>query len=438
MCDTIVHGRIISDTGPVECYISIENGCIIDLSRSDPGTKRTGFFHDFGNLLILPGAIDLHTHMRDPGLERKEDFRTGTISAAFGGVTAIVDMPNTTPPTKDREPFEKKRDVAMEKSYLDFGLNLVLLEETNFNNIRGIFKDPAFAGFKIFLGETTGSLVYGNLELLKNLRDQLYNSGFSVSVHAEDGSLFQKSSLPHSEILTTHHESRPPEAEVSAIKKITEIFGDYSSILHLLHISSSKGMNIASNEQSTKEVTPHHLLLDIKNCKKTLEYESLAKVNPPIRTSSDRAALWDFLKKGFVDTLGSDHAPHELSEKMSDCPPSGIPGVETMVPLMLKKVQERMISIQRFIELVSINPARRLGLHGRGEIREGFIADFMIIDMKHQKKISGDMLHSKCGWTPYEGFIGIFPKKVFSRGEMIIEDEQISSKAGRGRPIREL
>jgi dihydroorotase len=437
LCDTIIHGRIITDTGPVESYVSIENGHITDLSRSNPGAKGAGVFYDFGNSLILPGAIDLHTHMRDPGLERKEDFRTGTISAAFGGVTAIVDMPNTIPPTKNKESFENKKTIASERSYIDYGLNLVLIEETIFDNIRGVFKDPAFAGFKIFMGKTTGSLVYGDLGALKKIREQLFNQGYSVSVHAEDGALFQRSNSNQSDILYSHQESRPPEAEVSAIREITGIMGEYSTFLHFLHISSSKGINIASKTPSTIEVTPHHLLLDIKNCKKLLDFESLAKVNPPIRTPSDRAALWDGVRKGEVDTIGSDHAPHDFSEKISEDPPSGIPGVETMIPLILKKVQDRMISIQRFIEIVSINPARRIGLQKRGDIREGFIADLMIIDMKSQKKISGEALHSKCGWTPYEGFYGIFPKRVFSRGEMIIEDEQISSKPGRGKPIRE-
>ncbi len=212
--------------------------------------------------------------------------------------------------------------------------------------------------------------------------------------------------------------------------------GDHSDILHLLHISSSEGMKEAAGTNATIEVTPHHLLLDVKNCERMLEEESLAKVNPPLRTSKDRAVLWEHINNGRVDTLGSDHAPHEIDLKLSGDPPSGIPGVETMVPLMLLKVKERKLSLERLIELTSSNPARRLGLQSRGRISEGLIADLNIVDMKEEKKIRGENLHSKCGWTPYEGLNGIFPRMVIARGELIIENEVACSKMGRGKPIR--
>ncbi len=435
MFDLVINGRILQNGDLVESYICIENETIADIRRTFPDNGADKILK-MGNSLILPGAIDLHTHMRDPGLEKKEDLFSGTLSAAFGGVTSIVDMPNTRPPTIDPTTFSRKKETANEKAYVDFGLNIALMEESDLGSISGIKNDPALAGLKIFLGETTGSLIFKNIQSLTEARDDLLELGLPVSVHAEDGRYLGKTVKAHSKVLIPHLKARPWEAEASAIKQAAAAMGDHSGILHLLHISSSEGMIEAAGTNATIEVTPHHLLLDVKNCERMLEEESLAKVNPPLRTSKDRAVLWEHINKGRVDTLGSDHAPHELELKLSEDPPSGIPGVETMVPLMLVKVKERKLSLDRLIELTSFNPARRLGLQSRGGISEGSIADLNIVDMKEEKKIRGENLHSKCGWTPYEGMNGIFPSMVIARGELIIENEVACSKMGRGEPIR--
>jgi dihydroorotase len=434
--DLIVHGRILKDDGLIESSICIKDGIIEDIRRSLTGVGQAGEIINTGKSLILPGAIDLHTHMRDPGLERKEDFFTGTLSAAFGGVTSIVDMPNTKPATSDIGSFSLKKSIAERKSYVDFGLNMVIMDTTDFELIPGIIKDPAFSGFKVFLGETTGSLVLKDIGTLSRYRDILGNIDKPISVHAEDGSLINSPDSSAGNVLRRHLESRPSEAEALAIRRINSVMKEKSNLLHFLHISSSEGIHEALKTASTIEVTPHHLLLDVKNCEKQLEEESFGKVNPPLRKPSDRASLWEKISDGGVYTIGSDHAPHEIKEKTSEDPPSGIPGVETMLPLMLWQVKKRRLSLTRLIELLSENPAKRIGLERRGSITPGNIADLAIIDMNSETRILGENLHSKCGWTPYEGFKGIFPNKVISRGELIIEDEQPCLKAGRGKPIR--
>ena len=437
MFDLLIHGRIVQEHRLVESYICIDDGIIRDIKRTDPGSGQFGSRINAGRSVIFPGGIDLHTHMRDPGMEGKEDFHTGTLSAAFGGVTAIVDMPNTIPPTENSANFKAKKEIALKKSCIDFGINLVVTNGSDLSSYLDVYKDPAFAGFKVFLGETTGSLVLDNVQMIEMNLKLLARLKRPVSIHAEEGSYLNTSPKGGSGILQEHLESRPPIAEVAAMEKMSRVMGNHTKLLHFLHVSSLMGVERASVTDSTIEVTPHHLLLDVKKCEKGLEEQSFAKVNPPIRNPSDRAALWKHLINGRVDTIGSDHAPHELSSKLSDQPPSGIPGVETMIPLMLWKVREGSISLERFIELVSINPARRVKTRFRGSITRGSYADLFMADIKDEKKIRGENLHSKCGWTPFEGMSGIFPNKVISRGELIIEDEQFCSRSGRGRAIRE-
>lgn len=436
MFDLVIQGKTLMNGSLEEANILINEGMIEEIRRLPPSSGEYGEIHRFGSKLLLPGVIDLHTHMREPGMEYKENFRTGTISAAFGGATAIVDMPNTKPPTTDMASFLEKKEKALSSSHVDVGLNIVIHDETVMDIKDPYFGDPCFAGFKVFMGETTGSLVLKDISRLKKISRMRVDDGFPISVHAEDGDHMDPRVITKENLLSSHLRSRPDLAESSAISKATSSMEGRENRLHLLHISSEKGLEAARVTEATIEATPHHLMLDVKNFNKFNDVEAFGKVNPPLRTPRDRSALWAGLRNGVIHTLGSDHAPHTISEKESEHPPSGMPGVETMLPIMLENVRAGKLELSRLISLLSENPARRLGLERRGSLKKGKIADILVVDLAERKEIRGEDLHSKCGWSSFEGMTGIFPVRVYGRGELLVEDESLCSKEGRGMPIR--
>lgn len=438
MYDSVIHGRVLQDGSLKEVYIYIDESRISKITYTRPSSGEYGELHSFGKKLILPGIIDTHVHMRDPGLTQKEDLYTGSVSAAFGGVTAFIDMPNTIPPTMDAVSFMQKVDKASSKVVVDHAFNLCVRSDTSLDDVDAILSVgdgiPKPIGLKAFMGESTGSLTYGPFEDLGRWGPIIKHRGIPLSIHAEDGDLFRKGDLKRRTLLQDHSDSRPPESEASAIVRTNDSMGSAAPMLHLLHISSEAGLAAASGKASTIEVTPHHLILDIKNAEKMLDHQGLAKVNPPIRRTSDRAALLRAVNEGSVLTMGSDHAPHTMEDKIeSDPPPSGMPGIETMLPLMLDMVSRRKVDLQRVIEILCSNPAKRFGLKDRGAILPGMMADIVVVDRSSTRRIRGEELHSKCGWTPYEGMEGIFPEAVFSRGELIIDNDMLVGKAGRGR-----
>ncbi|MGA1822206.1 MAG: dihydroorotase [Thermoplasmatota archaeon] len=439
MHDMVIKGRLLEGGSWVEAAVCVSNGRITRISREDPGRNSAGEYLNFGRKLILPGVIDTHVHMRDPGLTAKEDFGTGTISAAFGGVTTVLDMPNTIPPVIDRRSFLMKTAEANRKSHVDFGLYLGIVDGTDEAVLRaaaaGDWSGMRPAAFKCFLGESTGKLTISRIEDIGLWRGIVSESGKPLAVHPEDGDILirRKGLSDGGSILERHYSRRPPEAEMSAVKRAVKAMGPLTSSLHLLHVSSEIGLRAASGTGASVEVTPHHLLLDIERCE-NLERSEYAKVNPPIRKRSDRAALWKGIGDGIVNTIGSDHAPHELESKTHGIEsPSGMPGVETMLPLLIAKTLERKLSFPRLQDLLCGNPASIFDLKAKGSISPGKDADMIVIDPDEGRVIRSEELHSKCGWTPYEGMRGVFPTHVFSRGELITENGVLCAKGGRGR-----
>jgi dihydroorotase len=444
MFDLVIEGRILQDGSPAEVFLCINDGVIEVIRRSTPGKGEMGEHHRYGSHLILPGAVDTHVHFRDPGLTKKEDFLSGSISAAFGGVTTVMDMPNTRPPTIDQRSLVEKDRIASRSSVVDYGLHLGILNSTDVMAVdallggNGGIAPPA--GLKAFLGESTGSLVLSPIEILSKWAHVLRLTGATLSIHAEDGSLFNdiENKEEVKDVLMSHHISRPPEAEAAAITKAVRALGNDIGHAHFLHVSTKVGLEAVKGSGATLEVTPHHLLLDVKWGEKNLDDQARAKVNPPVRTPEDRAALWEGISDGSVSTIGSDHAPHLLEEKANGLlSPSGMPGVETMVPLILHQVKQRKLTLERSVQLLSSNPSQRMGLEKKGEIKVGNHADLIVVNLAEEKKIRGDDLHSKCGWTAYEGMIGIFPQIVYGRGALIIEDESLCIKSGIGLNIRD-
>ncbi len=372
---------------------------------------------DHGDLLILPGGVDLHVHMRDPGLTEKEDFASGTRSAAIGGVTTVVDMPNTKPPVTSRDALRSKAARVARRAAVDYGLYAAPLAESAVAELQDA------AAFKVYMAESTGSLQIGE-ETLRGVLGAAAPLHKLVVAHAEDARLFAKDA-PAS--LAGHARARPKEAEVAALQTLAELRGE--GALHVAHVTSVEALD-AAPRGATTEVTPHHLLLDFGK-----PLGAFGKVNPPLRSPEDREALWDAFAAGRIDVVATDHAPHTREEKETpfDEAPSGLPGVATSLPLLLRKVKSEALSLERFVQTTAARPAEILGLP-KGRIEVGDDADLIVVDARHVVKITPRRVRYKCGWTPFEGMEAVFPQTVYLRGERIVEDGEPIAE-GTGRPI---
>jgi dihydroorotase len=403
--DLVVEGNCYVSGSLVKCCVGIEKGKIVKIGKMLEGEKS----YDFGDRLILPGAIDVHVHFRDPGMTDKEDFGTGSLAAIHGGVTCVFDMPNTRPHTTTTSALSEKKNIASSKSMTDFGL---------FAGVRPGIDVPALAkeavGFKLYMGSTTGDLLVSDLSSIKKELSAISASGKVLAVHAEDENIRRKDIEKD---LHDHLRNRPNECETSAIRKIVEATN--GSRLHICHVSAKSSLPLLTNAQNlTSEVTPHHLMLDSTN-----HLGTLGKVNPPLRRREDRQAMFQALKSGGLDVIASDHAPHTMDDKEEEFEyaPTGMPGVETTLPLMLQLVKDGHLEIGGVVKRMCWRPGEIFGLK-KGKIELGYDADLIVVDMMSDSIIKGEKLHSKCGWTAYEGMPAIFPKSVFLRGEMMVEN----------------
>ena len=422
--DLTIEGKVYVNGEFQNCCIGITEGKISEIKKILKGDKHL----DLGNKLIIPAGIDIHVHFRDPGLTHKEDFATGTSAAAFGGLSCVFDMPNTIPNTTNLRSISDKIQSSTKKAFVDFGLYAGITDK-NIKNIEELAEKCC--GFKIYLGETTNSLAF-NINNLREAFNKINLTNKLVLVHAEDNQCLVRHNAVVSN-LTDHFHSRPTICEETAIKNILRLSVGRNTRIHICHLSSCEGLELLRNRPKNIScgVTPHHLLFSIEE---NLVPQSYYKVNPPIRTGFDREALFDGIKNGFIDALESDHAPHNLDEKNKEFneAPSGIPCVETMFPIFLWKAKKEMLSFQRVISAICERPAELLGVP-KGRIEIGRDADLTVVDIKEESEIKPDNLHSKCGWTPFEGYKALFPKYVFVRGERLIEDCEIQVNKGFGK-----
>jgi len=426
--DLTIEGKAYINGSFEKCCIGIDQGRISSIKK----ILKCENHLDFGNKLIFPGGIDAHVHFRDPGMIQKEDFSTGSLAAASGGISCVFDMPNTIPQTTDLQILSDKIVSIGKKSYVDFGV-YSCITKSNIKNIREIGKKCS--GFKIYMGSSTNSL---QLET-SNLREALKEVEFTekpVLIHAEDEQCLDMHKTKERN-LVDHLHSHPSKCEEKAIRNIIESAIGLNSKIHICHLSSYGGLELLKNrtENITCGATPHHLLLSVE---KNLMPQSRYKVNPPIRTSLDRELLFEGMRNGFIDIIESDHAPHTLDEKdIEFCDaPSGVPGVETIFPLFLYMAKEGVLTFQKLISLLCERPAELLGVN-KGKIEIGKDADIIVIDIKEECKIKSKNLHSKCEWSPFEGWPAIFPTHVFVRGEKLIEDHEMTRSQGFGRFVGE-
>jgi dihydroorotase len=435
----VKNGVVVTSSGLQKLDILIINGVIEALGRD---LQRNGVeVLDARRLLILPGVVDEHVHMREPGLTYKEDFETGTAAAAVGGVTTILDMPNTIPPVDSSRKLREKRRLLEDKAYVDFGLYGVL-HNSNIDEIEEMWNEGA-VGFKVFLGPTTGNIPP---PLDKTLIEALEKSavhGFTLAFHAENYSLVEyytekikKAGLNNPE---AYPDSRPNICEEEAVSRILTLTRKTGGKAVIVHTSTIEAVSLIKEAKMRSikaycETCPQYLLLDRKAYRR---FGSLVKINPPLRDEDDQKALWSGLREGIIDTIGSDHAPHTYEEKTVGNvweAAAGFIGVETLLPLMLDSALKGLIPIEKIPLLLSENPAKIFGIYPKkGCINVGADGDLIIVDPAQEDEIKAEKLHSKHKITPYDGMkIKGRIKYTILRGVKIVEDgEIIKHKMGR-------
>ena len=363
-------------------------------------------------------------------MTHKEDFSTGSLAAAFGGISCVFDMPNTQPQTTTGETLLEKSRQATSTSSVDFGLYLGVLD-ANLGSLAELA--PLCHGFKMYLGQTTQAHVL-HASNLSQAFNTIASTGKLLMVHGEDHAcLLRHRRVEHS--LKDHLKARPALCEEHALKLVVHLARASSCRLHVCHVSSAEGMTLLRKKPPSIScgITPHHALLHVNQ---ELHPPPWYKVNPPLRTPFDQETLFDHLQKGAIDILESDHAPHTLDEKNVDFDqaPSGLPGVETMYPLFLYLASKDMVSLDRLLHLLCEKPAELMKLP-KGKLMVGNDADLIVVDLSQSQKIQAAHLHSKCGWTPFEGWNATFPSHVFLRGNVIVEEHENVGAPGMGQPV---
>ncbi len=416
-------GRIYQDGKLVKGVLHVEDGVITKVAKSGKADV------DFGDKAILPGAIDVHVHFREPGATHKEDMASGSKSAAFGGVTTWVDMPNTLPPATSVKLIREKLRFAAEKSCVDYGFWGGSMWYTG--EVEAMLDWTV--GMKIYLGATTGDLLLEDAKAFKEILAYCGKAGKPIILHCEAERVLRQYRRTEVE-LADHDHARPPLAEVEAIYEVMKTMPGIkpAPTIHIAHCASADGVQAATAAKFSIGVCPHHMLL----CHDKWEQpQGYGKMNPPLRDDSRRQALFDTYAAGNVPILESDHAPHTRGEKddVFGNIPAGVPGVETMMPLFLARAQAGDIPLATVVDSLTVGPARLLGLTDRGTLAPGMKADFSVVDLDDVQPIEASRLHSKCGWTPYEGHDAIFPTHVYLAGEAVIADGEF--QGGQGQSI---
>ncbi len=382
---------------------------------------------DAKHLHVLPGLIDSQVHFREPGLEHKEDLGTGTASAALGGITAIFEMPNTKPNTDTPQRLADKVARGREKGWVDFAFFAGATAE-NADRLATMERLEGCAGVKIFMGSSTGTLLVDDAAVLEEI---LRKGRRRVSVHCEDEDrLRERRHLVEGDGVRVHDHPvwRDEETALRATRILLKTARKARRPVHVLHVTTAQEAELLRSHKdiATMEVTPQHLMLAAPDAYDRLG--TFGQMNPPIRAAQHREALWAALRDGVVDVLGSDHAPHTKEEKAKPYPqsPSGMPGVQTTVPLMLNAVHEGRLTLERLVDLLAHGPQRVFGLAAKGRLCVGYDADFTIVDLKAERTLTHEMMASRCGWTPFDGtkVVG-FPVQTIIRGHQVMRDGEL-------------
>lgn len=426
------NGTVVNHDGEGRRDVGVIAGRIAeigDLQRASGGETI-----DCSGLHILPGVIDTQVHFREPGPNHKEDLESGSRSAVLGGVTAVFEMPNTNPLTTTAAAVEDKLSRAHHRMFCDHAFYAGATHD-NPKDLVELERMKGVCGVKIFMGASTGDLLVEDDE---GVLEVLRHGSRRVAVHSEDEFMLRANKpLAREGDWTSHTDVRTAEAAISSTKRLLRLARQARRRIHVLHISTAEEAPLlaAAKDIATAEVTPQHLTLAAPDC--YLKLKGLAQMNPPVRDARHRDGLWAGLRQGVFDVIGSDHAPHTISEKAKPYPasPSGMPGVQTLVPVMLNHVAEGRLTLMRFVDLVCHGPNRIFGIAGKGRIAAGYDADFTIVDLKRRETITDEWSKSRCGWTPFNGMVVTgWPVMTIIRGRAVMRESEILGDAI-GEPI---
>lgn len=418
-------GTVVNQDGEGVRDIGISAGRIAEIGSL--GGASAGEVIDCKGLHILPGVMDTQVHFREPGLTHKEDLETGSRGAVLGGVTAVFEMPNTNPLTVTEEAFTAKVKAGQHRMHCDFAFFIGGTRD-NVNHLPDLERAPGCAGVKVFIGSSTGSLLVEDDDSLRRIFKVIRRR---AAFHAEDE--YRLNDRKHLRIEgdpRSHPVWRDEDAALIATQRLVNLARETGKRIHVLHISTKQEIEYLRDHKDVAscEATPHHLTLAGPEA-----YERLgtkAQMNPPVRDTSHRDGIWRGIEQGIVDVLGSDHAPHTLEEKDKVYPasPSGMTGVQTLVPIMLDHVNAGRLSLARFVDLTSAGPARLFNIACKGRIAAGYDADFTIVDMKREETITDKWIASRAGWTPYDGVkVKGWPVGTFVRGKRVMWQGEVAT-----------
>ncbi len=429
------NGKVVLPDGIKEINVGVVKGKIQAIS--DNSNISADEIFDCRGLHVLPGVIDSQVHFREPGNEHKETLESGMKSAAMGGVTAVFEMPNTNPLTITNEAIDDKLERAKKSPWTDYAFYLGGTEHyakdlAKWENMKGV------CGIKIFMGASTGDLLSASDDELEAV---LSNGKRVVAIHAEDEYIMQenkKTILGNSNDVKLHGKWRSEESCLSATTRLLRIARKHNRRVHVLHITTAQEMELLAKNKdiASVEVLPIHLTLHAPECYERLG--TFAQQNPPVRETHHQDALWEAVRNGTVDIIGSDHAPHTIKEKNETYPntPSGTPAVQTMVPIMLNHVNEGRLTLERLVELWSYGPERIHKLSTKGKIEIGYDADFTIVDLKKKKTITNEQQCSISKWTPFDGKeVTGWPISTIIRGNIVMRNDELCSTPI-GEPIK--
>ncbi len=408
--DTVICGRMYVDGQLGYAEVGISDGKITAVGKNVPGGDQR---IDLGtSITVLPGFMDPHVHMRDPGMTQKEDFPTGTSAAVCAGVTCVFDMPNTKPPVTDVDTLLSKKRILSGRAFSDYGLFAALTPGCSVGLLA-----PHVAAFKMFMGSTTGNILLNDDEEIAPLMDELSQTDRVLSVHAEDDN-FIDHDTPE-KCCQDHLRNRPVEAEYSALRRLAP-YKDKVKI-NICHCTNAEQVARASDLGFTTEVTMHHLLFDALT-----NTTAFYKTNPPIRDRATRDALYQAFLNGKITMFGTDHAPHTYEEKTQefDSAPGGIPGVETCMPMVMELVRSGEISLSLAVRMGAEAPCTRFSVN-KGRIAVGYDADLSFFDMRKVTEVDLKKLHTKAGFNPYQGRRAIFPDTVIIRGQVQVKEGEL-------------
>ncbi|MGE0153274.1 MAG: dihydroorotase [Reyranellaceae bacterium] len=434
--DLILRGGIVlTPNGREDIDVGVKDGRIAALGSLAGASALETIFAQ--GLHVLPGVIDTQVHFREPGLEHKEDLESGTRGAVLGGVTGVFEMPNTKPSTLTTEDFQEKMRRAQGRAWCDYAFYIGGAAE-NVMELARLERLPGCCGVKVFMGASTGTLLVPDDTTLDAI---LKNSYRRMAVHCEDEArMNERKPMTRAPGATAHlhPQWRDAQSALLATQRLLALARQRGRRVHVLHVTTADEMAFLRDHKdiASVETTPQHLTLVAPDCYDRLG--TLAQMNPPIRDAHHRDGLWRGVREGIVDVIGSDHAPHTLEEKSKPYPdsPSGMTGVQTLVPLLLDHVNAGRLTLERFVDLTSAGAARLFNIAGKGRIALGYDADFTLVDLKTRRRIENKWIASKAGWTPYDGMqVTGWPTATVVRGHVAMRDDQLVATP-KGAPIR--